>query len=34
VRSGSLQYGFAESPVDPMTMIVSLVDVEKALTGK
>jgi GNAT superfamily N-acetyltransferase len=28
-----LYHGFAESPVDPMTMMVTLADVEKALGG-
>ena len=27
------RHGFAESPLDPMTMMISLVDVEKALRG-
>jgi GNAT superfamily N-acetyltransferase len=26
-----LHHGFAESPVDPMTMMISLADVERAL---
>lgn len=29
-----LQHGFAESPVDPMTMMIVLADVEKALVGQ
>jgi GNAT superfamily N-acetyltransferase len=28
-----LHHGFAQSPVDPMTMMISLADVEKALGG-
>jgi GNAT superfamily N-acetyltransferase len=28
-----LHHGFAKSPVDPMTLMVSLADVEKALSG-
>jgi GNAT superfamily N-acetyltransferase len=28
-----LHHGFAESPVDPMTMMISLADVEKSLGG-
>ena len=26
-------HGFAESPVDPMTIMITLADVEKAMTG-
>jgi hypothetical protein len=29
-----LHHGFAESPVDPMTMMVKLADVEKALGAR
>jgi GNAT superfamily N-acetyltransferase len=29
-----LQHGFSESPIDPMTMMISLADVERALAGK
>lgn len=28
-----LRYGFAESPVDPMTMMISLAEIEKALAS-
>jgi hypothetical protein len=28
-----LHHGFAESPVDPMTLMISLAEVEKALAG-
>ena len=28
-----VHHGFAESPVDPMTMMITLADVEKALGG-
>lgn len=29
-----IQHGFAASPVDPMTMMITLADVEKALVGQ
>jgi len=29
-----LHHGFAESPVDPMTMMITLADVERALIGQ
>ena len=29
-----LHHGFAESPVDPMTMMITLADVEKTLSGQ
>ena len=28
-----LRHGFAESPIDPMTMMITLADIEKALGG-
>jgi len=28
------RYGFGESPVDPMTLMMTVADAEKALSGK
>jgi GNAT superfamily N-acetyltransferase len=33
VKRFYLHYGFAESPIDPMTMMITLADIEKALSG-